>query len=81
MTKTLAKNIFKHDLEELARHARFDVKQLGAADANFATNWALVKDWSEESRYEPHTRIEAEQMIKAVQEPNHGVMQCIRQYW
>jgi hypothetical protein len=37
--KTLAKNIFKHDLEELANHARFDVKRLSAADPDFAANW------------------------------------------
>ena len=79
--KILAKNIFKHNLEELANHARFDVKQLGAADPDFATNWAQVKDWDEESRYEGHSRIEAEQMIKAVEDPDHGVMQCLRRYW
>jgi HEPN domain-containing protein len=79
--KTLARSIFTHRLEELASHARLDVKQLSQADAGFAANWAQVKDWDEESRYETHSQIEAEQMIKAVQDPNHGVMQCIRQYW
>ncbi len=79
--KTLAKNIFKHDLEELANYARFDVKQLSQTDSKFAANWAQVKDWSEESRYEIHMQVEAEQMIKAVQDPGHGVMQCIRRYW
>jgi HEPN domain-containing protein len=79
--KTLARNIFKHDLEDLANYARFDVRQLSQADAKFAANWAQVKDWSEESRYENHLQIEAEQMIKAVGDPDHGVMQCIRRYW
>ena len=79
--KKLASNIFKHDLEELANYARLDMKQLGTVDLAFAANWAQAKDWSEESRYEAHTRQEAEQMIQAVQEPTHGVMQCIRRYW
>jgi HEPN domain-containing protein len=79
--KTLARNIFKHDLEDLANYAGLDVKLLSGVDAQFAANWAQVKDWSEESRYEGHTQIEAEQMIKAVQDPAHGVMQCIRRYW
>ena len=78
--KTLAKNIFKHDLEELANHARLDMKQFGKTDLVFASNWAQVKDWSEESRYETHTQMEADQ-IQAVQDRDHGVMQCIRQYW
>jgi HEPN domain-containing protein len=79
--KNLARNIFKHDLEELANHARIEMKQLSNADLVFAANWAQVKDWSEESRYEAHTQRDAEQMIKAVQDPVHGVMECIRRYW
>ena len=79
--KTLARSIFTHDLKDLAKYAGFDVKQLGQADPTFAANWAQVKDWDEESRYETHTQIEAEQMIKAVGDPDHGVMQCIRRYW
>ncbi len=79
--KALAKNLFVHELEKLASLAGLDVKQIGKGDRVFAANWALVKDWNEESRYETHTKIEAEQMIQAVREPDHGVMQCIRRYW
>lgn len=79
--KKLATNIFKHDLEELANYARLDMKQLANADPTFARNWAQVKDWSEESRYETHAKQETEQMIEAVRDPGHGVMQCIRRYW
>lgn len=79
--KKLAANIFKHDLEELANYARLDMRQLGHADQALAANWAQVKDWSEESRYETHTQREAQQMMQAVRDPDHGVMQCIRRYW
>jgi HEPN domain-containing protein len=79
--KTLAGKIFTHKLEQLANYARLDIQQLGNADSDFAANWAQVKDWDGESRYETHTQTEAEQMIKAVQDPDHGVMPCIRQYW
>jgi HEPN domain-containing protein len=79
--KTLAKSIFIHKLEDLAKYAGFDVKQLSLVDSTFAAYWAQVKDWSEESRYETYTQVEAEQMIKAVQDPSHGVMLCIRRYW
>jgi len=81
--KRLATSIFKHDLEELANYARLSVviKQTGDTDPDFGRNWAQVTVWSEESRYESHTQAEAEQMIRAIQEPSHGVMQCIRQYW
>jgi hypothetical protein len=81
--KILARKIFIHDLKELANHARLsDVfSQAGKNDRVFAANWAQVSSWSEESRYDAHTQKEAEQLIAAVRDPAHGVMQCIRQYW
>jgi hypothetical protein len=81
--KTLARNIFKHDLVDLANYARLSAvfAQTGTNDPVFAANWARVNLWTEESRYETHTQQEAEQLIAAVRDPAHGVMQCIRQYW
>jgi len=81
--KILARKIFTHDLKELVNHARLsDVFfQAGRNDRVFAANWAQVSSWSEESRYDAHTQQEAEQLIAAVRDPDHGVMQCIRQYW
>jgi HEPN domain-containing protein len=81
--KKLAQNIFKHDLKELASHARFSaiVDQVGQSDPAFAANWAQVSAWSEESRYETHTQQDAEQMVQAVSDAGHGVLQCIRVYW
>jgi HEPN domain-containing protein len=80
--KNLAKNIFKHDLVELASYARFAavVDQLKRSDPNLERNWAQVCQWSEESRYEAHTPQEATQMIEAVADPAHGVLQCISQF-
>ncbi len=81
--KELARNIFNHDLGRLSNYARLKVviDQLGTADPTFAANWAQVSAWSEESRYGSHTRQEAEQLVMAVAEPVHGVLQCIKQYW
>jgi HEPN domain-containing protein len=81
--KNLARKIFTHSLAELANHARLSavIDQSGKADPLFQANWAQVGLWDEESRYDSHTKTEAEQMFKAVQDPDHGVMQCIRQYW
>jgi HEPN domain-containing protein len=81
--KVLARKIFTHDLEELANHARLSAvfAQSGRNDPAFAENWARVSAWSEESRYDTHTQQEAEQLIAAVRDPIHGVLQCIKQYW
>jgi len=81
--KNLARKIFQHNLAELANYARLSavIEQSGRGDPVFQANWAQVSLWNEESRYETHTQTEAEQMIRAVQDPDHGVMRCIRQYW
>jgi HEPN domain-containing protein len=81
--KNLAGKIFQHKLRNLADLARLSavIEQAGKSDQVLEANWAQVSLWSEESRYETHTQTEAEQMIQAVQDPVHGVMRCIRQYW
>jgi HEPN domain-containing protein len=81
--KNLARKIFQHNLAELANYVRLSavIEQSGRIGLVFERNWAQVSLWSEESRYETRTQTEAEEMIKAVQDPDHGVMQCIRQYW
>jgi HEPN domain-containing protein len=81
--KDLARGIFQHGLKNLAGHARLSasIEQLGKSDPAFQQNWAYACNWDEESRYETHTQQEADQLIQAVTDPDHGVMQCIRQYW
>jgi hypothetical protein len=81
--KNLARRIFQHNLAELANYARLSaaIEQSGESDALFQANWAQVSSWNEESRYETHTQAEAEEMVKAVQDAEHGVMQCIKRYW
>ena len=79
----MAKKIFQHNLKELANYARLSaaIEQAGKVNATFQANWTQVSSWSEESRYETHTQKEAEEMVSTAQDPGHGVMQCIKQYW
>jgi HEPN domain-containing protein len=53
------------------------------ADAELAANWATVKDWTEEARYEPRgwTQQQAEVLLNAISDPEHGVLQWLRRYW
>jgi len=71
-------------LEKLARAARIDVAiaQVSKNDKGFEKNWAFVTAWSEESRYDNFIDQQmAQWMLDAVSDPQHGVLQCIRQYW
>lgn len=41
----------------------------------------LLEDWSEDSRYEPRGQKEAEDLLVAVSDLDHGVLSCIKRYW
>jgi HEPN domain-containing protein len=73
---------YTHDLEKLVKVAKLDseLKSL-LRDPNFSPRWALVKDWSEESRYEKHNKQKALDVYSAITDPNHGVLQWLQQHW
>ncbi|MFB2937913.1 HEPN domain-containing protein [Aerosakkonemataceae cyanobacterium BLCC-F154] len=58
--KKITLDSYTHDLEKLVKVAKLDtqIKSL-LNDPDFASRWSVVKDWSEESRYQKHTRQEA----------------------
>jgi len=73
---------YTHDLEKLVKVAKLE-KQLKSLlnDPDFSLRWSLVKDWSEESRYQTHNRQEALDIYSAITDPNHGVLQWLQQHW
>jgi len=72
-----------HNLSDLVKLASlsFDLSTRSSADPAFAVNWTVVKDWTEQSRYESHSRPEAADLIAAVTSRKHGVLQWVKQYW
>jgi hypothetical protein len=72
-----------HNLLELAGQCNLaglmDAHAL--SDPVFSTNWATVKDWSEESRYRIWTEIRATDMCRAVNDRNHGVLAWVKSRW
>ena len=78
-------DIYTHDLQKLIRFddelsASFnDRKQL--ADNDFITNWSIVKDWSEQSRYKTYNENEAKELIEAITKEEGGILPWIQQYW
>jgi len=76
--------VYIHDLKKLAGAAGVEaaIAQLAKNDKAFETNWAFMTVWSEETRYDRYVDQEmAKWMLDAVSDPQHGVLQCIRQYW
>jgi hypothetical protein len=74
---------YTHDLEILVRTAGLDtdLRARIGVDPQFAVNWSLTKDWNEGTRYQKHTRLEAESLYDAVTDAAHGVLQWIQRYW
>ena len=81
--RKVIEQIYQHDLEKLVRAAA-----LGQAldsemknDQVFASHWGIVKDWSEQARYEKHNEREAQDLYSAVADRKHGVLRWIKHYW
>jgi HEPN domain-containing protein len=80
--KTVADS-YTHDLARLVRVAGLEpaLNQEMQTDAVFSRYWTVVKDWSEESRYQGRTAQEARDLYQAISDRHHGVLLWIRRYW
>ena len=74
---------YSHEIEKLVKTAGLTSERNAdvAADLDLEANWGVVKDWSEESRYERKTQAQAQQLIAAITDAAHGVLPWIRQRW
>ena len=74
---------WSHDFEKLIRAADLE-SEINAArelDRALDVKWESVENWSPHSRYEPHGQPEAQLILDAVADPDHGVFSCIKQLW
>lgn len=72
-----------HDLQELLKLAGLSVQlnAATAADPALGVNWAVVKDWSELSRYNTNAQQSAEDLFRAITDSRHGVLKWLRTWW
>lgn len=77
------RDIYVHDLEKLVKSAGLKPALEKDLEKNkkLEVNWTLVKDWNEKSRYEEHSKTEAQNFYDAVTNKNHGVLKWISQRW
>jgi HEPN domain-containing protein len=73
--KKLIDKIYSHDLSKL-----IGVVGISIAD-EIKLNWAVVKDWSEQDRYQRHSEEEARDIYDAVANTDEGVLEWIKQHW
>lgn len=72
-----------HELNKLVNVAGLaeDLQERTKRDFDFLTNWGIVAAWSAESRYRKHRAESAHELVKAVDERQHGVIRWIRLHW
>lgn len=83
-SKEIAPKVFVHDLQKLVNLAGLsaDLERDLKANAALQVNWAIVRDWSEESRYDLSiTRAQARDLYSACTSRTHGVLPWLRQRW
>jgi HEPN domain-containing protein len=74
---------YSHEIRTLVKTAGL-FTELSAdlrVDPELEANWNLVERWSEESRYERRTQADAEDLITAITDPDHGALTWIKQRW
>lgn len=78
--KSFVTRIYTHQLTELVKLAGLE-SDLKRQASEFEVNWAITKDWSEQSRYEVMQQADAQYLLEAITNESHGVMQWIKRHW
>ena len=82
--KKLVTDSYTHDLDRLLSLSglRIDFNKETAANPAFNINWGVVKDWSEDARYEASF---SEKLVRdffqAVLDESAGVLQWLKKRW
>lgn len=81
--KGYSQKCWTHDLEKLVTLADLAGERDNAtvADPNLGQNWLIAKDWSESSRYQISTQLQAEKLFNAISDNTHGVFQWLKNSW
>jgi hypothetical protein len=82
--KKLVNEAYTHDLQKLVRISGLspDFEQARHQNTALDINWAVVKDWSEASRYDISiTDVQAKDLLSACISPKNGVIPWIKSKW
>jgi hypothetical protein len=74
---------YSHDFQKLVKAADLETTLDNSMNSNstFRSYWHIVLKWSEQSRYQITLKQEAEALLEAVGDRNHGVLPWIKSLW
>jgi HEPN domain-containing protein len=93
---SIAKSTERHDFPDLERardsythNAKKLIVTAGLESAldeavrqsEFGRRWGIVIRWSEESRYSRHSPQEAQDLIEAIENRKHGILQWLKKHY
>ena len=81
--RQIINRVFTHKLDDLMGLGGLLVrlKEQFRKDPSFQANWGIVSNWSVESRYEIIDPFQAAEMLQAVGDPEHGILQWLKTHW
>jgi HEPN domain-containing protein len=81
--KRFINDTYVHDLRKLVGVAGLshELSTKEENDINFATNWAIVAQWTPEKRYEGIDQYTAQILVEAIAQEGSGVLPWIRTFW
>ncbi len=81
--KGLVNATYSHDLDKLINTAGLKpaLRQKESENPQFSAYWGIVCKWSEQSRYTITDSITATHLMQSIQNPEHGVLQWLKQQW
>ena len=76
--------VYTHDLNDLLRLSGLEEEHRKHSKENtdFESNWSIVKDWKEETRYSLEiTKDKTEALYSAITDGRDGVLSWLRNWW
>ena len=77
------RDMYTHNLVGLVKTAEL-VDSLAARIRScsvFEGYWEIARRWTEESRYERRSELDASALITAIADPEHGVLRWLQEHW
>lgn len=78
--KKFINDIYTHNLEKLLDNS--GLKNIFYQQLKLKMNWVIVKEWSEQSRYDSHiSKLRASELYTACTDEANGVLTWVKKFW